>query len=115
MLILIAEDNPMIAAAIKLYLEDSEIHAMVASTAKEAIDLFTAWHYDGAVVDVNLFTSSGMDVIDFMREKCEKIHIVATTGYRVPDVIIELAKKEVPLLVKPFEMKDLWRELRLEH
>jgi len=111
MRILLAEDNPMAVSAIKDYLKIHTVDAF--STAEKAITKFEHTHFDAAIVDINLLESSGLDVIDYMLSKCNKIIIVATSGYITPILKRDLHEKGIPLLEKPFLMSALGKELKL--
>ena len=85
--ILIAEDDPSLAALVRSVTEGEGYFAVTAKDGKEAYKaLRSGANFVGAIVDINMPYIDGNDLVKFMRndERFAKIPVIIMTGDRDP-------------------------------
>lgn len=107
--ILIVEDDPLISMALEITLEDMGCHAVGPVTnTPQALELIAHDPPDGAVVDINLENSNGLDVAAELSR--QNIPFILASGRRQPEDILAEHPGAV-LLLKPFGPDALERHL----
>ena len=112
MKILIVDDNRDLADGLALVLEDENHEVGVAYNANHAIELFHLNKPDAVLLDVKLPDRSGIDVFRLMHEHQPGARIILMTGYRIEQLLSEVAEQEaVAILRNPFSMDTLLNKL----
>lgn len=89
--VLLVEDNPLIQAVTRQMLQTTQVNVDVASTGKEALDLFESKKYNLVYMDIGLPDMDGYEVSQRLRAieaqtKSPKTPILALTAHATVDV-----------------------------
>ena len=84
MRLLIAEDQSMLrdAMATLLLMEDSIDEVLQAKNGKEAMDILTSSSIDVAILDIEMPESTGLDVLEFIRNKSINCKVIIVTTFK---------------------------------
>ena len=84
MRLLIAEDQSMLrdAMATLLLMEDSIDEVLQAKNGKEAMDILTSSSVDVAILDIEMPEASGLDVLEFIRNKSISCKVIIVTTFK---------------------------------
>jgi DNA-binding NtrC family response regulator len=106
--ILVIDDEPSVVDALKLILSDNGYEALVAVTAREAIQLARRHEFDVAIVDLRLPDISGLDLLARITENCPGVDGILMTAYESAEVRAEAATCGfAAVLPKPFSPRSL--------
>ena len=109
--ILIAEDDPGLAALVRTVVEGEGYFAVTSKDGKEAYQaLKSGAAFVGAIVDINMPYIDGNDLVKFMRkdERFVDIPVIVMTGDRDPRTSAKaLASGAIAFLPKPFTNDQL--------
>ena len=116
MKILVVEDEPKLAAFLKIGLEEQAFEVEVAYDGAVGKRLALSNHYDVLVLDVNLPKLNGMDLARSIRQEGRKTPILMLTALGAMDDKLEGFESGADdYLVKPFEFRELLARLRALH
>ena len=108
MKILIAEDEIELQKSIITFLEKDNNICEYASNYEEAIYRVSLYEYDIAVIDINLISGSGLDVIkEFKKRKKETGIIIISANDSLEDKITGLDLGADDYITKPFHLPEL--------
>jgi two-component system response regulator FlrC len=111
--VLIIEDDPGVADALKLIMEDSGYETFIALNASQGLEEARLRRFDLTITDFQLPDTSGLDVLTVLRKKDPTIPVIIITAHCAPEVITEaMARGACQVLPKPFlpaEILDLAR------
>ena len=114
--ILIAEDDPALAALVKAVVEGEGYLAVTSQKGKEAYQaLRSGAGFVGAIVDINMPYIDGNDLVKFMRkdERFSKVPVIVMTGDRDPRASAKaIASGAIAFLPKPFTNDQLRNALK---
>lgn len=84
MRLLIAEDQSMLrdAMATLLLMEDSIDEVLQATNGKEAMDILDGSSVDVAILDIEMPESTGLDVLEFIRNKGISCKVIIVTTFK---------------------------------
>ena len=106
--VLIVEDEVKVATFIKKGLETQSFEAVVASTAAEALRLFTEDSYSVVILDIGLPDMSGLEVCKRIRQQNQRVPVLMLTALgTVADKISGFEVGTDDYLVKPFDFMEL--------
>ena len=113
MWILIVEDEPELALALRQGLEEQNHTVTVASDGLEALDILKQHLVDAIVLDVMLPVYDGLAVARVLRRRGNSVPILMLTARDTnEDVVSGLDAGADDYLVKPFSLKVLLARLR---
>ena len=80
----IAEDQSMLrdAMATLLLMEDTIDEVLQAKNGKEAMDILTSSSVDVAILDIEMPEASGLDVLEFIRNKSISCKVIIVTTFK---------------------------------
>ena len=80
----IAEDQSMLrdAMATLLLMEDAIDEVLQAKNGKEAMDILTSSSIDVAILDIEMPESTGLDVLEFIRNKSINCKVIIVTTFK---------------------------------
>ena len=108
MRILIAEDEPELAAALEAMLKREHYSVDVVHDGDDALDYGLAENYDGLVLDIMMPRRDGLEVLRLLREKGVSTPVLLLTARSgVDDRIRGLNAGADDYLPKPFEPDEL--------
>jgi two-component system response regulator MprA len=113
MRVLIVEDEPALAAALREALAGIGHAVDVAEDGEQAQELFAAYPYDLALLDVSLPRQSGLDVCRHARQRGLDLPILMLTARdTLSDKVAGLDAGADDYMVKPFELDELLARVR---
>ncbi|WP_046758232.1 MULTISPECIES: response regulator transcription factor [Kordia] len=108
MKILIAEDEIELQQSIVTFLKRENNVCEVASDYEEAIYKASLYEYDIAVIDINLITGSGLDVIKLLKDKNNNTGIIIiSANSSLDDKLLGLDLGADDYMTKPFHLAEL--------
>lgn len=110
--LLIVDDETGIVEEVKSYFEEEGYEVRTADTAKDGIDVLTAFQPDVMMLDMKLPDASGLQVLRFSKENFPAVKVIVNTGY-VDQIVIDEAEKmgRDAFLQKPFDLERLKNEI----
>lgn len=107
-LVLIVEDEALLARNIKTYLERREYEVAVAATARSALKLYEELQPDAILIDHNLPDGVGMDVIRKIRVSDRTTKLVMITAHGSVETAVEAMKSGADdYLTKPVGLDEI--------
>ena len=111
--VLIIEDDPNVADALKIIMEDGGYEAVVATNARQGLEQACLRRFDLTITDVQLPDMCGLDVLTTLRKKDAESPVIIITSHSTTEVVTEaMARGAFQVLPKPFlpsEILDLAR------
>jgi DNA-binding response OmpR family regulator len=112
--ILIAEDEPKIAAFIEKGLKANGFATAIATTARETLNLAMGSEFDLLILDLGLPERDGLEVLEDLRGQGSQIPIVILTARDdIQDKIAGLEGGADDYMTKPFRFEELLARVRL--
>ncbi len=111
--ILVIEDEPKVAQAIRKGLESENYQVTVASTGEEGYFLATTRAFDLILLDLLLPGRSGLEILASLRkQKCQTPVLILTARDAVEDRVLGLDTGADDYVVKPFAFSELLARIR---
>ena len=111
--ILVIEDEPKVAKALKEGLERENYQVSAAATGEEGFFLASSKSFDLILLDLMLPGRGGIEILTSLREqKCETPVLILTAKDAVEDRVIGLDSGADDYLVKPFAFPELTARIR---
>lgn len=108
MKILIAEDEQALQSSIRTYLEKENYLCETASDFEEASYKVSLYEYDVILLDLNLVTGSGIDILKKLREKNSNSGvIIISANNSLEDKLLGLDLGADDYITKPFHLAEL--------
>jgi DNA-binding NtrC family response regulator len=106
--ILVVDDEPSVLLTYSVILRQNGYDVTGVASAREAKLALEEQRFDVLVCDLALEASrSGLEVLEFARQRYAGIPAILLTGYATKDLADEAERKRVTLLFKPIEVKDM--------
>jgi len=106
--VLIVDDEAIVRNSLSEYLEAAGYAVLSATDAEEALALLRERGADIAILDVNLPGTSGMDLLNNIKQTYPAAGVVILTGYGTVEDAVEAMKRGADdYLVKPCSMEEL--------
>lgn len=107
-LVLIVEDETILAEAIALYLERHAYTAVIAASGEEGLRYVEAQSPDVVLLDINLPGMNGLEVLRRMRETTPGTAVVMMTAHgTVTTAVTAMKKGAFDYLSKPVDLDEL--------
>ena len=101
--ILVIEDEPSVADALRLVLEDQGYEVIVAASGREGISQARRARFGVTITDLRLPDVDGLNVIRAVREADEGAAVILATSHGTPEIFAQaLACGAVGVIAKPF-------------
>jgi DNA-binding response OmpR family regulator len=114
MQILIAEDEPRIAAFIEKGLKSNGFVPAISTTASETLNLVMGGDFDLLILDLGLPERDGLDVLEELRGQGSQIPIVILTARNdIQDKVAGLEGGADDYMTKPFRFEELLARVKL--
>lgn len=114
MRLLLAEDEPSLARALKAILEKNNYAVDCVENGAEALDYLDSSNYDGVILDVMMPVMDGFSALRQIRASGNPIPVLMLTARsEVDDKVLGLDSGANDYLTKPFETKELLARLRV--
>ena len=108
MKVLVVDDDPKIAAYLQKLLEKMECEPVIASTGKEAMQVFENEPADVVLLDLFLPDARGDQLIPGFRKRWPDVQVITMTGYNSDE--LERTVRSIGVvyyMIKPFEVENL--------
>ncbi len=110
--ILLVEDNEINQDVIKSALEDTQFNLTIASNGLEAVEIFEINKFNLIIMDIQMPIMDGYSATKLIRQKDEKIPIIALSANAMISDIQKSKKYNMDAhLSKPIKMNDLYKTL----
>lgn len=114
MQILIAEDEPRIAAFIEKGLRSNGFTTAIATTASDVLNMIMGSEFDLLILDLGLPEKDGLEVLEELRGQGSQIPIVILTARDdIRDKVAGLEGGADDYMTKPFRFEELLARVRL--
>jgi len=111
--ILVIEDEPKVAKAIREGLESEHYQVTVAATGEEGYFLATTRAFDLVVLDLMLPGRDGLEILTALRQQhCQTPVLILTARDAIEDRVLGLDTGADDYLVKPFAFPELLARIR---
>jgi sigma-B regulation protein RsbU (phosphoserine phosphatase) len=117
---LIADDQPDVAAALRLLLKEAGYHTEAVSSPAAVLDAIKRQHFDVVLIDLNYARDTtsgqeGLDLIKSIRNIDNTLPVVVLTGWATVEIAVEAMHRGVRDFVqKPWDNRQLLRTLRTQ-
>jgi CheY-like chemotaxis protein len=112
--ILVADDDPASVELLSYFLESHGFQVSSAADGNRALELGTTGDYDLVILDVNMPTYDGVELLQFLRKRyvLHPIKVIALTGDPSDDVRQALAGSGIDsYMTKPVDLALLQSEV----
>jgi DNA-binding response OmpR family regulator len=111
--ILIAEDEPRIAAFMAKGLSKNGYAVEVASTGNEALQMIQTDHFDLLLLDLGLPDKNGWSVLDELHQSNHSLPVIIVSAQALTDEQSIRAYQEIKgYLPKPFKFNELIKKIQ---
>lgn len=105
--VLIIDDEPSLADALKTILEDHGYETALAHTGGDGLEQSASQHFDLTITDYQLPDMSGLDVLAAMRRRAA-CPVLIITAYANPELLAAATSRgALAVLPKPFLPSDI--------
>jgi DNA-binding response OmpR family regulator len=112
--ILIAEDEPRIAAFVEKGLRAAGYSSAIATTGPEALDHACSGAFDLMILDIGLPIMDGFSVLESLRGQGSKLPVIILTARdSVTDTVAGLEGGADDYMAKPFRFEELLARVRI--
>jgi len=113
MRLLVVEDEPKVANAVRDVLAGEQYDVLVASTGEEGLSRATRERFDAIVLDIMLPVRDGLDILTLLRARGDTTPVLLLTAKdTVDDRVLGLDLGADDYLVKPFAFTELVARVR---
>ncbi|MCI0488190.1 MAG: response regulator [Blastocatellia bacterium] len=106
--VLVIDDEPTVADALRVILSDRGYEVVVALNGRDGLKQVDSQAFDFAITDLRLPDLSGFDVLDRIRKKRSGTPVIVITAYSTPEVVERLMNNgAMDVLPKPFLPSDV--------
>jgi len=110
--VLIADDEPMILAALTDFLADESWHIETVSDGGEALERLLVGHFDVAVLDIRMPLLDGFEILDALVGKQVNTDVLILTAFgSVPRAVEAIHKGAKDFLQKPIQKDELIKKV----
>ncbi|MCY1209749.1 Sensor histidine kinase RcsC [compost metagenome] len=111
--VLVAEDNPINQVTIRDQLEQLGCRVVIAPDGAEALAMWSIEPFDLVLTDVNMPRMNGYDLAGTLRSRGVTVPIIGVTANAMKEEETRcMAAGMNSWLVKPIDLRSLWRRLR---
>lgn len=111
--ILIVDDEPLMCNSLQALLGRDGYEAKGTTTAKDALHCFACEAFDVVLLDMQMPEMSGLELMDYIKERNPETLFVVITGQASEDSIVaSLRKGAFDYLRKPFEHEELLKTVK---
>ena len=111
--VLLVDDEEDILEVIRDRLEANGFTVVTAGTGLEALRKFSSEQFDGVFLDIRMPEMDGMQALEDMRKRDNKIPVVILTSSATQEVAVKaIAEGANEYILKPFEWEELKAKMR---
>lgn len=106
--ILIIDDEPIVGERLKMLLEKDGYEVENFVEPMTALQRLEAKHFDIVVSDIRMRDMDGIEVMNAVQQKSERIKVILITGYATLELAREsLTKGAFDFIAKPFKSSEI--------
>ena len=106
--ILVIDDEPSVADALRIIFEDNGYEVTVALTGIKGIEIARQRCFNVVVSDVHLPDVTGLEVLDAVRKGCSRCVVILITSQSTTNLLDEARKRGAfDVIQKPFSPGDV--------
>lgn len=106
--VLIVDDDELISQQLKRELKRQFFEVRLASSGKEALEVFGKEAVDVMLLDVKLPDSSGLEILKQVKKSRPGCEVIVITGYGTQEIAVQaLRRGAIDYIEKPIEMPEL--------
>ncbi|MDY6861894.1 MAG: response regulator [Thermodesulfobacteriota bacterium] len=106
--VMVLDDEPIVGKRLKPALEKSGFDVEFFLESKKALARLNEKEFDIVVTDLRMEDVDGIQVLEYIMEKCKNTRVILITGYATVEVAREaLVKGAFDFIAKPFKPRDL--------
>lgn len=106
--ILIIEDEPSVAEALKIILDDNGYEVATALTGRDGLEQINRQQFDVTISDLRLPDMTGLDVFTQIRQKDPMSKVIIISAHITPEVTAHsMSLGAFGVLTKPFRPSDI--------
>ncbi len=110
---LIVDDEPSVADALKVIFEDEGFDVATAANGRDGIELARSGEISLAITDICLPDMSGLDVLDALLRENLRAVVIVITALDTPEVFAEARRRGAAgVLSKPFLPAEILQHVR---
>ena len=110
--VLVIDDEPSVADALRLILDDNGYAAVVARNGRDGLEEARKRRFDVTITDLRLPDMSGLDVLSAIRQADSNSLVIVITAYGTSEAVVELMSRgAVDVLPKPFFPSDILKAI----
>ena len=110
--VLVIDDEPSVADALRLILDDNGYAAVVARNGRDGLEEARKRRFDVTITDLRLPDMSGLDVLSAIRQADSNSLVIIITAYGTSEAVVELMSRgAVDVLPKPFFPSDILKAI----
>lgn len=112
--LLIVEDEPFLRTLLSKMLRTKGYSIIEASDGKEALEIFEQQKnsIDLVLTDTGMPNIDGYELIKKLRQEKENVKVIVMTGYMDSEQAEKLAKEQVDIVSKPFDIAEISATIR---
>jgi len=106
--VLVVDDDPEIRRTLGLILEDDGYSVIAASAGSPALDLYSRFHPDAVLLDVEMPGVNGVETLRWLRQMDPDAHVAMLTGScRRQDINASIEAGARDFVLKPFDIDQV--------
>src|SRR5437762_6548681 len=79
--VLVVDDDPMVCAAIRTWLEDRDFHVVLADGAESGLNALAQATFDVMIVDIFMPHMHGFESVRLFHQRAPMVPLIAISGY----------------------------------
>ncbi len=106
--VMILDDEPIVGKRLKPALTKYGVAVEAYEDPEKAMNRLREKHFDIVVTDVRMDELDGIQILEYIRNRCDRTRVIVITGYATVEVAREaLVKGAFDVIAKPFKPGDL--------
>lgn len=108
--LLIVDDEPNLRQLLKLYFEQKNFNVLLASSGREALEIFEDGSFtDAVILDIKMPDINGLEVLIEMKKRAKDVPVIMITAFGSHTGALEaLRQGAYDYITKPFELEELY-------
>ena len=106
--VLVLDDEEIVCERLKAHLENNGFQVETFTESQRAIDRLSEKSFDVVITDLKMEGPSGLDVLQFVRNRMQGTQVIMITGYASIEAAREADYTGVyDFILKPFQLEEM--------
>ena len=106
--VLVLDDEEIVCERLRVHLENSGFQVETFTESQRAIDRLSEKNFDVVITDLKMEGPSGLDVLQFVRNRMQGTQVIMITGYASIEAAREADYTGVyDFILKPFQLEEM--------